>query len=251
MATHDLHFAVSTNGVEDNTFHDDPSVPETPPGQNASWGRLSQSSHPIVMIFHILFKGAAFFFYLFGGFLTKNKYGGKSGAKFIVVTVICILLLAADFWVVKNVTGRLLVGLRWWNRVDGDSTRWIFESAKDRQVNKFDSSMFWTVLYATPTAWVVLSFFAIVRLNFGWLIICGTGLALSGANVYGYYKCSSEQKARFEQIMHDGAQAGAMAMFKNSASSLNNSVLGFVTRAAAGSGGQEQQNQQPPPGSFV
>ena len=24
-----------------------------------------------------------------------------------------ILLLAADFWVVKNVTGRLLVGLRW------------------------------------------------------------------------------------------------------------------------------------------
>jgi hypothetical protein len=27
------------------------------------------------------------------------------------------LLLAFDFWTVKNVTGRLLVGLRWWNEV--------------------------------------------------------------------------------------------------------------------------------------
>ncbi len=28
-----------------------------------------------------------------------------------------VLLLAFDFWTVKNVSGRLLVGLRWWNEV--------------------------------------------------------------------------------------------------------------------------------------
>lgn len=40
-----------------------------------------------------------------------------------------ILLLAFDFWTVKNVTGRLLVGLRWWNRVKEDGTsEWVFES---------------------------------------------------------------------------------------------------------------------------
>jgi hypothetical protein len=35
-------------------------------------------------------------------------------ATFILVTV----LGAVDFWVVKNVTGRLLVGLRWWSDFD-------------------------------------------------------------------------------------------------------------------------------------
>jgi hypothetical protein len=33
---------------------------------------------------------------------------------FIIVTI----LGAVDFWVVKNVTGRLLVGLRWWSDFD-------------------------------------------------------------------------------------------------------------------------------------
>ncbi len=46
--------------------------------------------------------------YVFSGIVTSN---------FIFVAVVTILLLAADFWTVKNVTGRLLVGLRWWNYV--------------------------------------------------------------------------------------------------------------------------------------
>ena len=36
-----------------------------------------------------------------------------------------------DFWTVKNVTGRLLVGLRWWNHVDEDGkSHWVFENRK-------------------------------------------------------------------------------------------------------------------------
>lgn len=46
-----------------------------------------------------------------------------------------ITLLSIDFWVVKNVTGRLLVGLRWWNFVDPDgNSTWKFES---REVGAF------------------------------------------------------------------------------------------------------------------
>ena len=33
-----------------------------------------------------------------------------------------------DFWTVKNVSGRILVGLRWWNEVKEDQTVWIFEA---------------------------------------------------------------------------------------------------------------------------
>lgn len=31
---------------------------------------------------------------------------------------IVIVLGAIDFWVTKNITGRLLVGLRWWEEID-------------------------------------------------------------------------------------------------------------------------------------
>jgi hypothetical protein len=228
---HELHFTVSHNGIEDpSALHDSPAMPETS-GQSTSgsiWGEtLSKSSHPMVCIFHVLFKGLALFFYIFGGWFTGDGHGGTFGANFITVTVVCMLLLAADFWVVKNITGRLLVGLRWWNKVEGDTTTWIFESAGDnRQINKFDSSVFWTVLYATPLVWVALLVIGVLKFNLGWLIIVVMALSLSFANVYGYYKCSSDQKAKFQQMMQEGAQAGAMTMLR---SNMVTPMLGWLT----------------------
>lgn len=36
-----------------------------------------------------------------------------------VITFIIVMIMSAlDFWTVKNVTGRLLVGLRWWSDYD-------------------------------------------------------------------------------------------------------------------------------------
>ncbi len=48
----------------------------------------------------------------------------------VLIFIITMLLLAADFYYLKNIAGRRLVGLRWWNEVDtgtGDS-HWVFES---------------------------------------------------------------------------------------------------------------------------
>jgi Eukaryotic protein of unknown function (DUF846) len=203
--------------------------------------KLSQSAHPTVVIFHILFKAIALFLYIFGGwFLPSGSNARSGGGHFITLSVVIILMLAFDFWTVKNVTGRLLVGLRWWNKVDNDSTTWIFESAEDRQqqqqpnshggsmqpltnangkeilpYNKFDRSVFWTVLYATPVAWGVMMFFALIKFQFHWLLIDGMALSMAGANVYGYYRCSREQKDRFQQMMTSGAQQGAMAMMRS------------------------------------
>ena len=45
--------------------------------------------------------------------------------QFILVTV----LGAIDFWIIKNITGRLLVGLRWWSDFDDEGKEiWRFES---------------------------------------------------------------------------------------------------------------------------
>ncbi|RKO85509.1 hypothetical protein BDK51DRAFT_1527, partial [Blyttiomyces helicus] len=106
--------------------------------------------------------------------------------------VIIILLLSFDFWTVKNVTGRLLVGLRWWNEIREDGSNvWVFESREvcNRVVNATDSRVFWTALYVTPVAWVVLGFIALIRFKLDWMPIVVVAIVMSVANVVGYTKC--------------------------------------------------------------
>ena len=56
-------------------------------------------------------------------------FGDWFSASFVNVFVVCVLLLAFDFWTVKNVSGRLMVGLRWWSEVQEDgSQHWRFEA---------------------------------------------------------------------------------------------------------------------------
>ncbi len=80
--------------------------------------------HPIAAFFHVFFRVAALLVYILASTLIGDAY-------FVHIFLTIILLLAVDFWTVKNVTGRLLVGLRWWNKVDEDGTStWMFESKK-------------------------------------------------------------------------------------------------------------------------
>lgn len=102
----------------------------------------------------------------------------------ILVFILTILLLAADFYYLKNIAGRRLVGLRWWNEVDsasGDS-HWVFES-QDRSgsvesgapsQNATDRRFFWLALYAQPALWLALAIVSVVRLlNPIWLSLIG------------------------------------------------------------------------------
>lgn len=226
---HDLHFQVQNpDGTFSSNSHDAPLPTQQQPPQQTNVvdfvaQQLRQSSHPAVIVFHVLFKFMAVFMYVFANwFITSSDSDGA----FITWSVICILLLAADFWVVKNITGRLLVGLRWWNKVENDTTTWIFESAAEQQqhqryqVNAFDKNVFWTVLYVTPAVWAFFLVMAVISFHFQWLLVDGLACALASANVYGYYKCSSDQKGRFERMMQQGAQQGAMAMMRHNVLSL-------------------------------
>ena len=199
-------------------------------------GILSDSAHPIACIFHIIFKACGIFLYIFAKFFT-----GKSevtGANFIVVSVFCILFLAADFWVVKNITGRLLVGLRWWNQVDPNGqSRWIFESSQTPNKNKFDNTIFWFILYFTPFLWMTLFFTAFITFQFQWLVVVIIGLSFAGSNLYGYYKCSSDQRQKVQQLMVRGAEMGAVSMIKNN-------VFGRLSNFAKSMAGSNDQNVQ-------
>ena len=81
---------------------------------------LKSANHPVVCLFHMLFKALAIIFYFFLNIIIGNE---------VITFIIVVLMNAFDFWTVKNVSGRLLVGLRWWNRIKDDgSNEWVFES---------------------------------------------------------------------------------------------------------------------------
>ena len=90
-----------------------------------------------------------------------------------MIFIITILLLAADFYYIKNIAGRRLVGLRWWNEVDPQSgeSKWVFESSEPgtKTINPTDSRFFWLALYIQPMLWVLMAILALVRLQFLWL----------------------------------------------------------------------------------
>lgn len=134
-------------------------------------------SHPTAALFHVIFKILAVLVYLFGGFFFSEA--------FIGIYVTLILLVSMDFWTVKNVTGRLMVGLRWWNFIDDEgNSHWVFENKHVRRqqqeadgtsnlmtkqdptsdsTSTGDSGLFWVALVVQPVVWFLLLLIALFR----------------------------------------------------------------------------------------
>jgi len=164
---------------------------------------FKRSSHPTAALFHVLFKVTAILFYFFSGFFTQS---------FVIVFVVCVILMAFDFWTVKNVTGRLMVGLRWWNDVSEDGTStWRYESIDDpTQVSRADYVIFWYSLYLAGLTWGSFAFLAILKLSIEWTLVCSVSLVLIWSNIYGFWNCSSE-RARVEQSVQSAITQGTVA----------------------------------------
>ena len=83
-----------------------------------------KASNPMVALFTMIFKVACA-----GSFLLLSIFISNDA-----VTMLIVLLLAAiDFWYTKNISGRILVGLRWWNVINPQSgeEKWIYESKNE------------------------------------------------------------------------------------------------------------------------
>ncbi|KAL6715807.1 Golgi apparatus membrane protein tvp23 [Lecanora helva] len=177
-----------------------------------SW-RLS--SHPITLIFFLGFRISSLLIYLFGLWLLTSS--------FVMIFILTMLLLAADFYYLKNIAGRRLVGLRWWNEVDtgtGDS-HWVFES-QDRSggvdgggvvQNATDKRFFWLALYAQPGLWIALAIFAVLKLEFKWLSLVAIALVLTITNTLAFSRCDKFSQASniASSAMYGGGLASKVA----------------------------------------
>ncbi|CDW83157.1 protein fam18b1-like [Stylonychia lemnae] len=175
-------------------------VAQTEGSTGNGMGIFSTANHPIACLFHILFKGLSFFCFLF-----LNIFLGNDILAFIFI----IIFAAIDFWVVKNVSGRLMVNLRWWSEIDEDGNEnWVYESnTEDKEVGTTDSWVFWSALYLTPIIWGLCAVMDLLSFKFFWMnvaIICGT---LSSINVSGYYNCKRDHQNKLSNYVQQKAMS--------------------------------------------
>lgn len=88
-----------------------------------------KASSPVVAVFTMIFKLAAVLSFLLLSIFTSND---------AIIMLIVLILGSIDFWYTKNISGRILVGLRWWNVINPDTgeEKWIFESKNEGNKNK-------------------------------------------------------------------------------------------------------------------
>lgn len=189
---------------------------------------LKDSRHPWVAFFHVFFKAAALVTYVLGSWFTSS---------FVLVFVVCILLLAMDFWTVKNVSGRLLVGLRWWNEIDEEGQNvWMFESIQDpSELIASDSTLFWTALVGAPALWCTFALTALLSLKLSWLFIVIVAVSLQCSNVLGYYRCRKDAGKQMQDMVAQGMVAGLTS--QGGAGGLA-SLFGAAAGAAGAAAGQ-------------
>ena len=167
---------------------------------------LKYAHNPGIVFFTIFFKGLAIFFFLFLGI-----FGISDSSIFIIV----VLLNSLDFWFVKNISGRVLVGLRWWNEVKEDGTEvWVFESENEKKARSIDTTIFWMSIYSSPIFWGIFIILEIISLRFMWFLLCIIGFILTFSNAFGYYKCSGDQKKKIQSFLNDKKNEGLNKIFK-------------------------------------
>ena len=150
---------------------------------------IKKSRNPQVALVTVSLKLLSLLFFLFFSIFTSND-------ALIMITV--IIFIAADFWYTKNISGRILVGLRWWNNYDKETQGniWKFESKNEIKESNIDRKTFWISFYGFAACWLFLFVWECIMFNFTWAFLCLISLVISGINVVGFFKCSKIQQKK-------------------------------------------------------
>ena len=89
---------------------------------------IQNSANPCIVFFTLFFKILSIIIFIFGNFIFKMS----DSLEFVFVVIFSSL----DFWFIKNVSGRILVGLRYWNEIKQDGSEvWVYENDNEKKKN--------------------------------------------------------------------------------------------------------------------
>ena len=197
---------------KEETLEEKITNPQVEKRKNSIVKFVENSAHPFICLFTLLFKITSIIFFLIG-----------FGIKFSVIYLITVIFGAIDFWITKNLSGRYLVGLRWWNEINEKREEiWIFESKNEKKETNSDTIIFWVSLYVYPLIWLIISFFKMLNIltgNGGEFVVSVINLVFAMTNLYGYFKCSKEQQNKIKSF---GGKLALNALKKGAEQTLEN-----------------------------
>ena len=185
---------INPNNIDNNNYTSNNGINneennEGEPGKIKATDFIKKSRNPLVALVTVTLKLLSILSFLFTSIFTRNEA--------LVMTTV-ILFIAADFWYTKNISGRILVGLRWWNNYDKETQGniWKFESKNEIKESNVDRKTFWISLYGFAALWVILFVWESIAFNFTWAFLCLISMVISGINVVGFFKCSKIQQKK-------------------------------------------------------
>lgn len=167
--------------------------------KNTEEFKITKPENSCACFWHITFKIGSVFCYLFLSLFTDDD---------IVVFISVLFCIVFDFWVTKNLTGRYLVGLRWWSFINDDNeTEWVYESKKyDLVIDKTDYVIFWYGQYMISCFWPIMTVIKLIGLDAFWGQLCVIGSSLNVTNTLAYYKCFKEHQKKVKEHMEKLAE---------------------------------------------
>ncbi|KAF8567570.1 hypothetical protein P879_09125 [Paragonimus westermani] len=168
------------------------------PDSGTAGGHFNPPTRRMALAGHFFFRTMAIAIYFFCTWFTSS---------FVVPFVLVLISLSLDFWFVKNISGRILVGLRWSSYTNDEGrTCWRFDSrpalpepSGDVTLSRRELSLraaqtqaarlFWIGLVFAPLVWGVFLLASIFSLHLRWALVCAIALSMSAANVYGFVRC--------------------------------------------------------------
>jgi Eukaryotic protein of unknown function (DUF846) len=177
---------------------------------------MMKPAHPLSCLFHVGFKLVSILAFMFMGLFTRSN-----------VSVFITVLLSAclDFWTTKNVTGRYLIGLRWWSAADfateedivrtideddeghgdkkEDEPEWHFESYDTITTNSMlDANIFWWGQGGASIFWSIMLVLKVIGLNMFWGMLVFICCSLTVMNLYAYYLAMKDHEAKMQEFYY-------------------------------------------------
>lgn len=170
---------------------------------------VAESPSYFVILFTIVFRFLPLFFNFVFDIFFKNP---------LIIKLVTVFISGyIDFWFLKNISGRVLVGLFWYHKIeDSGKERIIYECKRDeKKNNSLNSKIFWFLLIFIFFVWCIIFFYNIISLSFNKSLICFNPFCFNLINCYCFYKCSDEQKEMLLYYLNRRSKKGNNNLINN------------------------------------
>ena len=162
-------------------------------GGRTSSKLCSEGASPLTGMFHVIFMIAVVFL-LFALPMVTTPMNAIA---------LVVLAGAIDFYFIKNISGRRLVGLRWWIAFTPSGREMIKYECRldDRSTPSSGQTIFWYPFYIFHVVWFILIVLNIIAANYPNIFACIYNLVLIRYNYRYFNECSTKRSTQVERLI--------------------------------------------------